>query len=454
MVTNYIKGASYKEIYDIHTDSQDTSLMTIHTPISKIPRKMLAGFFTQYRRFKYSGCTVRLQPAARLPADPLQVSYEEGEPTIDPRDMLNPILCRGYCGDSLGYFLNSVLAPGQQGRWYQESTGASYEEKDSDGFVGNSLDKTSFPEVGINADTRSSYLERLYYESLGDPGFRKIPMQRGFKKRFYPLVYELATTTQRLAHDTHPEGLANQSIMNPVGQGTPGELSDTVQGLQDSGPQQNKGVSGSYQSSNLPSATNVFPEDAGLFQDESAMPLGFYVERAGSTTSPVNRVFTYRRTVPVLTSSKRRLGWLDTDSTVVRTPMISSSVTSASTGATLASLSGSANLGSDPMSSFTSYLTDRFTEGTCLPMINMGLLILPKAYKTEMYYRLTITHHFQFKDFRPAYGLISPYSTDYQYGPVLEWADWDDDLTTTASVSSTKANVALTDVVPDVSVWE
>ena len=40
-------------------------------------------------------------PAATLPADPLQVSYEAGEPTIDPRDMLNPILHKPYHGEAL-----------------------------------------------------------------------------------------------------------------------------------------------------------------------------------------------------------------------------------------------------------------------------------------------------------------------------------------------------------------
>ncbi len=116
MATNYAK-ASYSEIYDFGTKSGQCTIMGIHTPSVEAgvvnratPYQMLSGFFKQFRKFKYSGCKVTLVPAAQLPADPLQVSFEAGQPTIDPRDLLNPILFHGCHGESLAQALNSIFA--------------------------------------------------------------------------------------------------------------------------------------------------------------------------------------------------------------------------------------------------------------------------------------------------------------------------------------------------------
>lgn len=437
MVTNYIKNATYKEIYDIHTDSESTSILTFHTPVNLFPRKMLKGFFDQYRRFKYKGATVRLQPVARLPADPEQISYEAGEPGIDPRDMVNPVLVRGYCGDSLGTFLNRYLVPGCQSTVIQGSSGGTYDLYKSTGFTGSGVDKTSFPDAetaGI-VDVRSAYLEKLYYQSLGDPHFQKIGAQRGMKRFFYPLVYELATTTQYLAHN--PDFTPNND--GNAGNGAYGGLVNNFDSATSSGTAvtqsfarenaHNDWANGSVQTStDISRGTGSFYESS--IEGLSATTLGLSTD---------NRTIMYRRTAPVLTSHKRRLGWLDTDSTVVRAP-----ISNSGTGALVSGAYPST--GPDVLTPFDGI----DVANTTLPLINMGIAILPKAYKTEMCWRLSIVHHFDFKDYRPMSGLVSPFdNANMGLTPVLEWSDWDgygNQIYAVSSVTSTAKNVELVDV--------
>lgn len=433
MVTNYIKNASYKEIYDLHTDSFSTSILTFHSPITNIPRQILGGFFDQYRRFKYKGMTVKLRPAARLPADPLQVSYEAGEPTIDPRDMLNPILVRGYCGDSLGWFLNYYNTPGAQSWVRQPTVGASRERFTSAGFVGDSVDRASFPDKnagGANGDLRASYLGALYYQSLSDPGWQKIPMQRGYRRSFRPLVYELATTAQRLAARNVDQNIVTQAT-DPAG--------STVINAQETGLITRPGADADMR-------TNP-TQNVGAWGDvQDGYIDKFATGYSGQIASATNQIRLYRTTSPILTSHKRPLGWLDTDTVIDHRPPTF--------------VSDSERIVKTLGSTYADYLTP--TEGpnaafgsnnpkpATLPLINMAVAILPKAYKQEMYYRLEITHRFDFKDYRPLVGLVSPFDESAIAGSTLEWADWDDAsiVNPGPSVTSTSKNFELVDVTP------
>lgn len=422
MVTNYIKNASYKEIYDIHTDSESTSILTVHTPITNFPRQMLGGFFKQYRKFRYKGCRLTMRPASTLPADPAQISLEAGEPPIDARDMLNPILMRGYSGESLGYFLNLWNTPGYQNSVYRDAPGDPLETREGSGFYGSSLDKTSFPEgttAGyISGDDRATYLEKLYYQSLSDQKFRKIPMQKGTSKSFYPLVYELVTTTQRLA--TSPENTAFNTISNRAPSGTQSSLIATLR-------------NNTYDMSDIATADS---DKKASLKDEAAATL-YTGNNAGQTSVRYRRVVT-----PLLTSHKRRLGWLDTDTRVVvpGTSVVPNNSNILSTNDYVST--GSATENSHP---------DSVVANTTLPLINMGVVIMPKAYKTEMYYRVTLQHFFDFKEYRPLCGLVSPFDTHSIEGPSLEWSDWDDNQYTfpSPSLTSTSKNVDLIDVSTD-----
>lgn len=71
-------------------------LIGVHTPRYDLLFKHLFGFFVQYKRWKYDGATISLVPAAQLPSDVAGVSLEAGAQTVDPRDLFNPILHKGF----------------------------------------------------------------------------------------------------------------------------------------------------------------------------------------------------------------------------------------------------------------------------------------------------------------------------------------------------------------------
>lgn len=167
MATNFAT-ASFSEVYDLQTQAQNPTIVGVHTPRSANPSIMLAGFFRQFRKFRYKGCKMTLIPTSTLPADPLQVSYEAGEPTIDPRDMVNPILYKGCHGEDLGTILNSAM---------------NYSD-----YRGPSIDVDR-----LSGDWASDF-ENFYYQLLSDASWGKAHVQRGFSKSMYPLVYKLATT--------------------------------------------------------------------------------------------------------------------------------------------------------------------------------------------------------------------------------------------------------------------
>lgn len=175
--------ASYDEIIDLHTESDTVSVIGIHTPTSTTPHKMFKGFFEQFKKFKYLGCSLKLVPAARLPADPLQVSYEAGEPTIDPRDLMNPILFHGAHGNDLGQILNRLYTVG--------TDTDSINRMIAQFAVGND------PALEVSLDGQE--LEQLYYKALTDKTWKKAHPQRGFRKSgLHPMIYSLATTHQIL----------------------------------------------------------------------------------------------------------------------------------------------------------------------------------------------------------------------------------------------------------------
>lgn len=162
-------------------------MLEFSTPHDIRPVRYLTGFFGQFSKFRYVGAKVSFIPAATLPADPLQVSYEAGEPTIDPRDLLNPILHKGIHGNALGNLLEEyrqVLA-----------SGTSLE-----------LQKTA----------TANYMS-LYYQCLTDPSFRKSNLRQGFQQTLYPLVYSLGTNRQIMPQHAKSSGGASAL---PIGDGS------------------------------------------------------------------------------------------------------------------------------------------------------------------------------------------------------------------------------------------
>lgn len=170
MATNYAQ-ANYQEIVDFSTVPNKVGVFGFHTPDTMKPVQMLNGFYRQFRQVKYLGCTVKVQPAATLPMDPLGVSFESGEASTDPRDLLNPIIVKGCHGETINDALD-----------------IAYRNSDD---VGQSMTNTF---LDFDADGTADG-DAAYYSALSDPSFRKYSVLQPFSmKGLHPLVHKVVGT--------------------------------------------------------------------------------------------------------------------------------------------------------------------------------------------------------------------------------------------------------------------
>lgn len=198
MSTNYAK-AKYQEIYDVNTRSNEVSLIGIHTPTGAKPRQMLAGFFTQFRKYKYSGCSVVATPAQRLGLNLAQLSVEAGTSGVNPKDVFNPILVRGCHGDNLNSALNSIYK-------------GSFENS------GSSLDMDQHADTVVPSGSLT--WEQMYYRMLQDPSFKKFSINSGIKlSGLRPMIYNVAST-----HQIVPNGISQDVGKMTVGSNDDSEL--------------------------------------------------------------------------------------------------------------------------------------------------------------------------------------------------------------------------------------
>jgi hypothetical protein len=337
MATNFAT-ASYQEVVDLHTESKTVSVIGIHTPNTSTPVKMLGGFWKQFRKVRYLGCSLSLVPAARLPADPLQVSIGAGEPTIDPRDMLNPILFHGCHGDDMGAILDTLYSG--------ESSGTSdVVRKQSDSAV---LDVFSENQVG------NDYVDALYYRALTDRTWAKAHPQVGFRKSgLRPLVHQVVANRpfSQFSPDDR-SGVLGPTVLNNDGQPVQaGQI-----GVSPTSTSGNVGICGS------PSLPDTVEPEVPTFE--------------------INRnVSGYA----FATSGLRPLGWQDTQ-------------TSLMTSAAYVSQDLTGNAQQDAQKVADTW--KKVVVPNTIPKFYMGMIMLPPAYKTEQYFRLAINHRFAFKGFR------------------------------------------------------
>lgn len=346
MTTQYAT-ASYQEIIDLHTETDRVSVIGIHTPVTETPYSMLQPFFDAFQKYHYDGCSLTMVPAARLPADPSQVSYGAGSPPIDPRDLLNPILWHGCHGESLGSVLNQFYSSGGStsdvNRLFFDS--GEYSEKNT----------AQIGDVGV--------FESLYYRALVDKTWLKAHPQRGFRKSgLRPLVYEVSTD--------------RQFVPSPNGSYRPATPSaDVFAG----DPSDNNGLAGLTSRATLGTAAN------GQFYALGGLGLQSTVTVDGNPAvrlpSMVDSSF--------FTSRLHGLGWLDTRSRV---------------------LSGTGGVTSDPLTGSdqvdTELIEDMYSDAeeatkiNFLPRLFMGMILMPPAYKTEQYFRIILNHRFSFRKYR------------------------------------------------------
>lgn len=346
-MTTQFATASYQEIIDLHTETDKVSVIGIHTPVTQTPYSMMQPFFDAFQKYHYDGCSLVMVPAARLPADPSQVSYGAGEPPIDPRDLLNPILWHGCHGESLGSVLNQFYAAGgsttDMTRFFFDS--GEYNQKST----------AQIGDIGV--------FESLYYRALVDKTWLKAHPQKGFRKSgLRPLVYEVSTDRAFT-----PGFTGTQSPLVPSADLIPGDPSDNS-GLTALG---GKGSLGT-------------PTTSG--QIYASGSLG--IQTTGGTGVDLTVSLPSVRDSSFFTSRLHGLGWLDTRTRTTGTQSVTSDI-----------LTGSDDVDYDLIEDM--YVNaENLGRINYLPRLFMGMILMPPAYKTEQYFRIILNHRFSFKKYR------------------------------------------------------
>ncbi len=242
----------FTETIDLNTETGGPSVLGLHAPISGDAYRFLYPYFMAYKKYKYVGMDVTIVNAARLPYDPEQLGKVSGENYVDPRDALNPVLFRGCHGESLGAILDSIYA---------------------------GLGTMDFKDNTMDRETLISTLENFYYTALGDPTWRKSPIQKTLSIRnLHPLVYNLGTNKQILP--TNDMGASDYIENSDYGDST-------------------GAISVSYQSG--------FPVKTS--PNATTRP---FVITSNREYDPTTGEPKYRFSSSLFTTGVRRLGWLDT----------------------------------------------------------------------------------------------------------------------------------------------
>lgn len=372
--------ASYDEIIDVNTEKDTTSLLAFHTPTAEAPKQMLGPAFKLYKKYKYLGCDFQMAPAARMPVDPLGISYDEQTDQMDPRDIFNPILVKGCHGEDLGGILSRLV--------YGETLQGSTPGMDIIQIDNSHL--TNYPELDSQIGILRNPLDALYYRSLTDRSWGKVDPSRGFSKHgLHPLVYKVASTMP-----LDPYMTESGAVNYPLG---------------------------------APSYTGDVP---------NAITLAGYPNMDGS------RKVTPKFLTPQLTG----LGWMDTSTNLgVPTPDLTELIESFSqddyaSGVAQSSIMNAISTQNIPV----------------VPKIFMFLMLLPPAMKTKQYYRIVVSHHFEFADFRGCSmageylpreflqsGTNAYYNTDVEIS--YDEALYNGEIVTPADVSALQIRLRCTD---------
>lgn len=162
-------NATYTETYDLNTAVNELSLLAIHTPQAGALLRMFHGFFEQYKKYKINGCNIRMVCASQQSLTPDLVGLEAG--SVDPRDVLNPILFKACTGESINLLVDQIYNNSQT---LPASLGS------------NSVDQ--------HVDSRS-VATSVYYQLLADDTWRKEHPQKGLSViGLRPMVHRIVTT--------------------------------------------------------------------------------------------------------------------------------------------------------------------------------------------------------------------------------------------------------------------
>ena len=166
----------FQTFYDLATSAKSVQVIQVKIGGSEMQARA-THLFGAYKWFKLGPAKVKLIPAATLPVDPQGMSYASDDPqTVDPRDQLNPGLCRITNGEDVFTKMSDLSAEQQ---------------------------------------------ERMYRTSMLDPRWSKFMLQHGFVRRATPLLWSVA----QLRQDAWPgsntnfpllRGANNGSVANPI----------------------------------------------------------------------------------------------------------------------------------------------------------------------------------------------------------------------------------------------
>lgn len=192
--------ASVMEIYDLQTQVGKGTVLKVHTPTGNNIKRHLLGHFLQYKQFKYLGAKLSLIPASTLPVDPTGLSYEAGDTTVDPRDMVNPILWKHYHGESM---LTDALYD-EELKNYNAINDNPYE------FNGSAVGRELYNVAG------SGTIDAVYPKALMDVSFKKAGIQSGFSTFIKPFVYNVVNARQMLPFTDTTASAKYFSGVNPA----------------------------------------------------------------------------------------------------------------------------------------------------------------------------------------------------------------------------------------------
>lgn len=355
--------AKYTELYDISTDIGKNVHYKIHTPTGVSHMRKLAGLYKQFKEYKYLGATIAWVPITTLPKDLLGVSYEAGENTVDPRDLINPILHKGYKGESL---ITDFLSERALWSENEDATDAAWQgDEGPSARIRRMTESGGVSKIGIDELPEHSYndiIRGMYYTSLTDSEWAKAHPREGFYTELFPLVRTLASTAR-----IGPTGVEQNTLA------VPWQNDGTIYKETDRDIESMHTVAENTKTNN----TNV---------GETNIPNNG-INTVGTSGFGVKNFQNINQT-DVFTHEFERLGWMET--------------------------SGKGNLGATINLSKTAgeargrptYTTD--LDLNRMPKVYMYLVQTPPAYKTKQYYRMSITHSFAFRKFRQVYGLDMP----------------------------------------------
>lgn len=336
--------ASVMEIYDLQTKVGQGTVLKIHTPTGTNVKRHLFGHFLQYKQFKYLGAKLSLIPASTLPVDPTGLSYEAGDSTVDPRDMVNPILWKHYHGETM---LTDTL-PCKEAAIYGNNQNSPM---NANSYVGTAIDECGYAQY---SDT--SEIDYVYPNALMDTSFRKAGIQSGFSTFVKPFVYNVVNTKQMLPYAT---GTPNPGVWSGISPNGDGQVNPI-----------RSGTSGELE---------------GSFESQ-------YIEPKPSIAVSNNVTYNADFIPEMFTNRLTPLGWMDT----LQRMHENISGGTANTGIGVGSLTAGMAISGAP------------NVGPFLPKIPMLYVLMPPAYKTEFYFRLIVKHYFAFKGFRSCFSIQAP----------------------------------------------